>query len=123
MSSPVPVPSSSPPFPPGTEPKDAFVNITNLNPTLHLFLIALGLIHVPLFGKPCIVTSGKDGTHAPGSKHYIGNAIDLRIADKEGFAQSVFFGVLLVLSHEFKLAVFDESMLPGAGHVHIEIAG
>jgi hypothetical protein len=123
MSTPVPVPSSSPLFPPGTEAKDSFVNITNLNPTLHLFLIALGLIHVPLFGKPCVVTSGRDGTHARGSKHYIGNAIDLRIADKEGFQQCVFLSVLLVLSHTYKLAVFDESELLGAGHVHIEIAG
>lgn len=29
-------------------------------------------------GAPCIITSGRDGTHKPGSKHYVGDALDFR---------------------------------------------
>lgn len=123
MSSDTKQPESSAQFPRGTMPKDAFTNISNLNPILYLFLSRLGEIHIPLFGYPCVVTAGKDGTHAPGSKHYIGNALDLRITDKDGLQQATFFSVLSVMSRVYKLAVFDESMVPGAGHVHVEIAG
>lgn len=31
-----------------------------------------------VFGLPCVVTSGLDGTHSAGSLHYYGFAVDLR---------------------------------------------
>lgn len=33
------------------------------------------------FGVPCVVTSGTDGQHKEGSKHYLGQALDFRVRD------------------------------------------
>lgn len=41
-------------------------------------LLAAELVYNEL-GRNCVVTSLMDGTHMEGSKHYVGNAADLRI--------------------------------------------
>lgn len=110
-------------LPAGIERKDDSVDTAHLNPVLSLFLRSLGLVHLHLFGKPCVLTSAQDGTHAIGSKHYKGYAVDLRMVDKTGIEQAAFLMILTVLARQMKLAVFDESTVPGAGHVHVEIAG
>jgi len=110
-------------LPVGVERKDASVVTDGVNPALMLFLTKLGLVSLHLFDLPVIVTSAKDGAHASGSKHYRGDAVDVRISDKSPLDQSAFLLVLTTLARQFKLAVFDESNLPGASHVHIEIAG
>jgi hypothetical protein len=110
-------------LPPGIDRKDATVNTDGLNPILLTFLRSLGLVHLHLFGASCVLTSAKDAKHLAGSKHYKGDAVDLRTADKDGLKEATFFMVLLCMSRDFKLAVFDESNVLGAGHVHVEIAG
>lgn len=109
--------------PPGVALKDKSVNVTDINPVLQAFLVAAGLVHMHLFNALLTVTSGEDAMHTVGSKHYIGNAVDLRINDLPLDYQPVFILYLRVLCDRFHLALFDESNVPGAGHVHIEIAG
>jgi len=110
-------------LPVGVERKDSTVLTLKLNPVLMSFLTKLGLVSLHLFDTPVIITSAVDATHAPNSKHYRGDAVDVRITDKPEKDQAAFLLVVSVLSRQFKLAVFDESNLPGASHVHIEIAG
>jgi hypothetical protein len=110
-------------LPPGIDRKDATVDINGLNPALLLFLRSLGLVHLHLFNDPCVLTSAKDGKHALQSKHYKGDAVDLRISDKNGLAQATFLLILVYMSRVYKLAVFDESNVVGAGHIHVEVAG
>lgn len=109
--------------PPGVALKDAAVNVKDIRPELQAFLTRAGLVHLHLFDCVLTVTSGKDSVHSPNSKHYKGEAVDLRISDLRPEWQAAFILSLRVLCDRFKLAVFDESNLPGAGHVHIEIAG
>jgi hypothetical protein len=109
--------------PPGVALKDKTVDVEHINAVLQAFLIVAGLVHMHLFNSLLTVTSGKDAKHAQSSKHYIGNAVDLRINDLPPDYQPVFILYLRVLCDRFHLALFDESNVPGAGHVHIEIAG
>jgi hypothetical protein len=109
--------------PPGIALKDNSVNVADINPVLQSFLVTAGLTHLHLFNAVLVVTSGKDGVHLPGSKHAKGDAVDLRIIDLLPDEQPTFVLMLRVLCLRFKLAMFDETYTPGAGHVHIEIAG
>ena len=109
--------------PPGVALKDISVNVKDINPVLQAFLITAGLVHMHLFDALLTVTSGKDAKHSQNSKHYLGNAVDLRIADVPPEDQPAFVLYLRVLCARFHLAMFDESNVVGAGHIHIEIAG
>lgn len=111
------------PFPAGTVAKDSTVSLRDLHPNLYCFLQSMGAIHRALYAMDCVVTSANDGKHLPGSKHMQGKAVDLRISDKSIYDQGSFIVVCLALARKWTLAVFDESNVPGAGHVHIEIAG
>ena len=120
--------STQMPIPPGVLPvgverKDATVLTQGLNPVLMQFLTRLGLVHLHLFGVPVIITSAVDAKHAPGSKHYKGDAVDVRILDKVPLSRSCFLLVVIELASQFGCAVFDETNLSSAPHVHIEIAG
>jgi len=109
--------------PAGVELKDSGVNVRDIDPALQSFLIVLGLVHLHLFNLPVVVTSGKDSQHVGSSKHYKGDAVDLRISDLLPAYQPAFLLALRVLCDRFHLAMFDESYAPGMGHVHVEIAG
>jgi hypothetical protein len=109
--------------PAGVALKDATVNVLDINPLLQAYLVNAGLIHLHLFRDLLVVTSGKDGVHSPGSKHMKGDAVDLRISTMQPERQPVFLMATRILCERYNLAMFDESYTPGAGHVHIEIAG
>ncbi len=109
--------------PAGVRLKDATVNIADVDLALQAFLTVAGLVHLHLFDEMLTVTSGRDGAHSPGSKHAAGCAVDLRMSDVSLADQPVFILCLRVLCARFKLALFDESNVPGAGHVHVEVAG
>jgi hypothetical protein len=110
-------------LPVGVERKDAAVNFDGVDPSLLSFLAKLGLVHLHLFGSPCTVTSARDSVHGLHSKHFAGKALDLRVADLPPKWQPAFLLVLCVLADQFRLTVFDESNLPGAPHIHVEVAG
>lgn len=110
-------------FPAGTQGKDASVNLVGVEPALLSFLTRLGLIHMHLFDSVLTITSAKDAIHGKGSKHYVGKAVDIRIVDLAPDMRPVFLMVLYAMSAKYRIAVFDESQLPGGPHVHVELAG
>ena len=109
-------------LPLGVERKDAMVNVASLVPELTTALAKIGRVHLDLFGKPLIVTSGNDGKHKPGSKHYVNKAVDLHMTDKDLEEQAIFIDILMYLDKRLKLMLFDERQQPGSDHVHIETA-
>lgn len=110
-------------LPVGVERKDATVCTQGVNPVLMAFLARLGLVHLHLFGTPVIITSGKDAKHAANSKHYKGEAVDVRIMHDKPENVPCLLLIVKVLSYDFPIAFFDETNLPSAGHLHIEIVG
>lgn len=66
------------------------------------------------FGVPLWVTSGCDGEHAPDSKHYTNNALDLRIRDiKPDDLQPVVQALQELLGKHFFV------LLEGS-HIHVQ---
>lgn len=109
-------------LPIGVEKKDATVNVASLDNGLMAALAKIGRIHLDLFNKPMIITSGNDGKHTAGSKHYVNKAVDARTIDKTPEEQQLFLLILLFLDTRLRLMIFDERQLPGSDHVHIELA-
>ncbi len=103
--------------------KDSTVKITGLRPVLLGFLATVARVHVDLFQKVLVVTSGNDGQHSKGSKHFENAAVDLRSNDKTSDQQLVFLLVLAWLGNTRGVAVFDERTQAGGGHFHCELAG
>lgn len=110
------------PLPVGVERKDATVNAISLVPELMIALAKIGRVHLDLFGKPLIITSGNDGKHKPGSKHYANRAVDLRMVDKDLQEQVLFLDVLIYFDKKLGLMLFDERSQQSSDHVHIETA-
>lgn len=102
--------------------KDTSVRTEDIDTRLVQFLNIAGAIHTTLFGKPLVVTSGNDGRHSSGSKHYQNRAVDLRSFDKDSTQQLIFGLVIAYLSPQLNLAVFDERMRDSGPHWHVEIA-
>jgi hypothetical protein len=100
----------------------AGVQVEKLSPVLCFALSKLGHVHTLLFDLPLIIVHGEDGQHVPGSKHYIGHAVDVRTWDKDSAAQIVFLTVLAWFNTRLRLAVFDERGRSGRPHIHIEEA-
>ena len=57
--------------------KDTSVNIEGLDPILRAALTEMEYVYAK-FHTELVITSGKDGTHNPGSLHAEGKAVDLR---------------------------------------------
>jgi hypothetical protein len=103
--------------------KDESVNLSGLSPKMVQFLNACEDLHDLLFEQPLCVTSGHDGQHAPGSKHFQYKAVDVRCTDVDRAGQILFLACLAYICTVHAMAIFDERALPGAGHIHIEEAG
>jgi hypothetical protein len=84
-------------LPLGVERKDASVNVTSLVPELTTALAKLGRVHQDLFNKALIITSGNDGQHKSGSKHYVNKAVDARMVDKSQAEQELFIAIVFHL--------------------------
>ena len=87
------------------------------------FLAHLDAIHFGLFGRSFVITSGKDGQHAPGSLHAEGKAVDIRTEDKDPQGNMLFLMVLVYAVEAMPITIFDERNLPGNPHIHIEWHG
>jgi hypothetical protein len=69
------------------------------------------------FGCPFVVTSGLDGEHMTGSKHYSGNAVDIRLPTWYGRSEATNDTVLA----EIRLAVGkDYDVVYERDHYHVE---
>ncbi len=110
-------------LPPSVGLASPSVQFDGVVPALMSFLGVLGKIHQEIFFKPLVVTSVKDGRHAPGSLHGQGKAFDYRTSDKTDAGNLVFLALVGYLASGFHVTVFDERNLPGAPHVHVEYHG
>lgn len=115
---PVPAPAW---WPEHLEVSDRTVDVEELDPALQAFLAAAAARHWTLFSLPLIVTSGNDGNHGAGSKHYEWKAVDLRTRDLTLEQQNTFSVAIVMMQAEFKVGLFDERFI-GTPHWHVETA-
>jgi hypothetical protein len=77
-----------------------------------------------LFRKDMTITSGHDSTHNPGSKHYKGEAIDIRSVDLTPEQVHVYFDALNSaldpLGFDVVLEGAGATAVTTAPHIHIE---
>lgn len=99
------------------------VVLDGVNEQLLHFVGVLDKLHQILFARQLVITSGRDGQHAPRSLHATGGAVDLRTNDKDGEGNMVFLTFLSYATRSMPITVFDERNLPGAPHIHIEWHG
>jgi hypothetical protein len=103
-----------------TKPGVRFAVIT---PALLHMLAALERLSRELFGLPdegLVITSGSDGTHMAGSKHYTGEAIDLRSKTMSPTIRGSFIKTLrAALGPQF--TVLLEHVGEAQEHVHIQV--
>jgi hypothetical protein len=116
-----PLPTYKPPQ--DVQLASAEVNMAGVNSGLQEFIARLGMLHASLFGKPLVITSGRDAVHGNGSKHYVGKAVDIRTHDKTDAQCIVLLTVLADVAPQLGIAVFDERALGTEAHIHIELAG
>lgn len=99
------------------------VNVKDVAPQLMAFVAHLAAVHLVLFGKDLVVTSGRDAIHATGSLHSQGRAVDVRIKDLDPEGQLLFLSILSYAAVPNQVAFFDERALGEESHVHIEYHG
>ena len=88
------------------------IKIANVQPELLMGLMVANQILAYEFNADMVITACTDGTHMPGSKHYIGQAVDIRISNLKD-PESVLSRL------EFELdALFD--IVLEADHIHFE---
>lgn len=63
---------------PGVYLKDSSVEVANLAPELRAALATMRDVLSALSAGPLVITSGNDGIHLPGSRHYVDDAVDVR---------------------------------------------
>ncbi len=94
--------------------KDKTVNVKGLKQVISQKLIGLGNICKAIEGEKYImtITSAKDGVHMKGSKHYSGEAIDVRKFDMKN---------VKIVVEEFKEYLGkDYDVINEKTHIHIE---
>lgn len=108
-------------LPPYVERKDKSVLVGSLHSKIVRALVVLGHVHCFLFDKPVIITSGNDGTHAPGSKHFKGLACDLRSKDKSPAEKVLFAAILAQQVERLGISFFLEHAGTEHEHFHLEV--
>jgi hypothetical protein len=101
----------------------ATVRFAVITPALLHMLGALERLSRTLFGLPdegLVITSGSDGTHMAGSKHYTGEAIDLRTKTLSPTLRSALIVALRAeLGPQFTV-LLEDARTPNE-HVHIQL--
>lgn len=108
------------PVPEGCRLKDDAVQFTKMNPRILAFLAAIGPEWEKKFGAPLVITSARDGNHAPAGGHYEGLAVDLRSWGLAVPQRLEAAALILSFADQFLLRLYDESRLPSAGHFHVD---
>lgn len=103
-----------------TKPGVRFAVIT---PALVHMLVALERLSRGMFALPeegLVITAGSDGRHAPTSKHYKGEAIDVRSKTMSATRRNALMSNLRVeLGPQFTVLLEDEGR-PNE-HIHIQV--
>jgi hypothetical protein len=101
----------------------AGVRFAVITPALLHILGVVERLSRTVFGLPeegLVITSGSDGTHMAGSKHYTGEAIDLRT---KTFGPTLRNNLIAALSAELgpRFTVLLEHADEAQEHVHIQV--
>ena len=91
----------------------AGVDLTNMSPKA-IQVVALAAPLWTALGEEIVVTSGREGNHMKGSKHYLGEAIDFRT---RYFPDSVKRALAVCLQHRLGDA-YD--VVVESTHIHVE---
>lgn len=89
-----------------------------LSPTMSSALPIIDRVSLELLDRGAIITSATDGRHSAGSKHYTGNAVDLRTRDLTR-AKVDAYGLRLDNALNAARHVYD--VLIEDDHIHIEV--
>ena len=96
------------------------VRLWRIDSKIHVAMgVALAIFrhHAPM--KTCVVTSLNDGTHDPKSKHYAGEAVDLRTRDLTVEEGDAILADLRIVLEEEGLEILDERQ--DKSHFHIQL--
>jgi len=96
------------------------VVLAGVDERLLQFAHFLGALSKGIFGIPVIITSGKDSIHVQGSKHALGQAIDIRTKDKTPEANTLLLHIIHYAGETYHVTSFDETALGDEGHIHLE---
>lgn len=104
------------------------VNTKAVQPCIWWALGFADRLHQQLFSRPSVVTSLNDGQHSENSKHYKGEACDLRVKDLAPAEAARFYQFLKMALDPLGFDVVIEGGNPGetmttftnGEHVHIE---
>lgn len=99
------------------------VVLEGVKPELLQFVDYLGLVHKVVFGKPLVITSGKDGQHVASSLHPLGLAVDIRTRDLLPDEQALLVSLIAYAGPSNHIAYFDERALGPQAHIHLEYHG
>jgi hypothetical protein len=97
------------------------VNIADLNPVLHSFLIVAGLVHLHLFDQRLCVTRGLGQDHWSGNPHGAGRAVDLLPPANNQVWVQAFTSYLNVLGDRFRLKVIYAHTGAQIDYMHVEM--
>ena len=96
--------------------KDVTVNLETLTPAMIIgVLVAYDVFNS--HNSVLVITSGDDGTHMAGSKHYNGNAVDIRSHDLHGIQALMVVHLKKQLGDRYDVLLED----PGGPNEHIHI--
>lgn len=117
---PTPAPATPAPLPDFVEVSSPHVVTAGVDERLIHFAHFLGALSKGIFGIPVTITSGKDSLHVSGSKHMLGQAIDIRTKDKTDEAIALLLHIIHYSGLGFHVTAFDETALGDEGHIHLE---
>lgn len=103
--------------------KNSTVKFKSLTPAMAWILYRLENFHrVMMHGKPnLVITSINDGTHAPNSRHYIDEAIDIRSKNFESLQDKLDFCARFEDMLGPKFRVMLENIDQPNEHFHVQV--
>ena len=91
----------------------AGVRVAGIKPELLIGLRVAESVYKGVANAELVVTSISDGTHKPGSKHYVGLAADLRTSNVLPLVQDIVFALKAQLDADFDIVLESD-------HIHLE---
>lgn len=89
------------------------VTLQGLRTEMQIALSVVGSIYEK-HGYDCIITSGLEGAHSKGSRHYVGLALDFRTRHlREGYEKHIAKEITNALNDEYDVVL-------EATHLHVE---
>jgi len=96
------------------------VNLSSVRPAPFFAMGVFQALFIQIAAKSLTVASANDGNHMENSKHFVGEAFDVRTRNvPEGQVTAILIEARKILE-PLGYDVVDETMKPGAPHIHCE---